>query len=106
MRSVLVLCILICLSFASGCASGPQPHGAKIPPKCAFENIKYGSSYEQVEEELGQGGLLISESQKESKNEVFTRQIYRWGDGKTPCRVYLSFSNGKLSFKKYSGKCN
>jgi len=90
---------------AVGCANTPSRsviYQARIPPKSAFESIKYGSSYEEVEMELGQNGCLISESQ----NETFTRKIYRWGDGKTPCRVYLSFSNGKLTFKKYSGKCN
>jgi hypothetical protein len=97
--------VLVYLFGAVGCARAlPKSVSdqAKIPPKSAFEQIKYGSTYEEVEKELGQNGSLVSESQ----NEVFTRKIYRWGDGKTPCRVYLSFSNGKLTFKKYSGKCN
>jgi len=90
---------------AVGCAgtpSRPAVDQATIPPKSAFENIKYGSSYEEVEKILGRNGCLISESQ----NETFTRKIYRWGDGKTPCRVYMTFRNGKLTFKKYSGNCN
>lgn len=104
-RLLLLFMALVYLLGAYGCAKAPSRSAVdqvKIPPKSSFERIEYGSSYEQVEKELGQNGCLVSESQ----NEAFTRKIYRWGDGKTPCRVYLSFRNGKLTFKKYSGNCN
>jgi hypothetical protein len=103
----LLICSFLMLYLLTdlGCAASQSKASgdySKIPPKSAFEKVKYGSSYEEVEKELGQNGLLISESQ----NEKFTRQIYRWGDGKTPCRVYLTFRNGKLTYKKYSGSCD
>ncbi len=99
LSSLLVLTYL--LGFI-GCAKALPKFAAKMPSKSAFQNVKYGSSYDEVEKELGQNGSLVSESQ----NEIFTRKIYRWGDGKTPCRVYLTFRNGKLTFKKYSGICD
>lgn len=98
MSLLYLLCTFACAAATSRSAAAQ----VKIPPKSAFEKVKYGSSYEEVERELGQNGCLISES----RNETFTRTIYRWGDGKTPCRVYLTFRNGKLTYKKYSGSCN
>lgn len=107
MGRILLSCSVaaVYLLAAASCATAPLKSSdtlPKMPPKSAFEKIEYGSSYEQVEKELGQTGLLISEYQ----NETGTRKIYRWSDGRTPCRIYLSFRNGKLAFKKYSGNCN